>query len=94
MINLIKEGKKQIADQKGIRENFKKYYQKLYKERTIDRAEIKNYLEKVSKSKIEDYIMKGLNDPIEVEKIEMAIKQTNLGKMQGTDGISAKLYKL
>lgn len=66
----------------------------MYQEQIIDLAHIKNYIGKVSTNRIEDHVRKGLNDPTEVEEIEMAIKQAKVGKMPRTDGIPTKVYKL
>lgn len=93
VISKIKDGDKQIVDQKEIRESFTNY-QKLYQEQKINLNDIKDYLGTIPDVKINKSVIQKFNGLIEIEKIELAINQMNIGKTSGPDGISAKFYKL
>lgn len=93
VISKIKDGDKQIVDQKEIRESFTNY-QKLYQEQKINLNDIKDYLGTIPDVKINKLVIQKFNGLIEIEKIELAINQMNIGKTSGPDGISAKFCKL
>lgn len=80
-------------DQKGIKDSFTTFYQKLSQKQEILDS-IRQCLEELPDIQNKELITNRLNEPIELEEIEAAINQTHLGKSPGPDGVSVKFHKL
>uniref|UniRef100_A0A670IGS1 Reverse transcriptase domain-containing protein n=1 Tax=Podarcis muralis TaxID=64176 RepID=A0A670IGS1_PODMU len=94
MINKIKVNEQLIEDPKEIKENFLKFYEKLYKKEKEDITQIEKYLENYRGRNITEEERTRLNNPITTEEIQGAIRKMKLGKAPGPDGLSAKYYKV
>uniref|UniRef100_A0A670KB41 Reverse transcriptase domain-containing protein n=1 Tax=Podarcis muralis TaxID=64176 RepID=A0A670KB41_PODMU len=94
VINKIRIEDQIVEDPKRIKENFIKFYEKLYKRKKEDIIGIKKYLEENRMKGLTEEEKIQLNKPIKTEEIQEAIKKMKLGKAPGPEGLSAKYYKV
>lgn len=69
---------------------FENFYEHLYGSSDPD---MNKFLTKICIPKMMDLHRQGLNHPITVQEIEWAVDKLKLGKVPGTDGLSAEFYE-
>lgn len=82
-----------IRDQEGIKLNFVKFYESLYKSPKIRNEDIESYLERVSIPDIIERMGEELKKEFEEEEIVDALKSTSREKAPGPDGYTSLFYK-
>uniref|UniRef100_A0A803TDX0 Reverse transcriptase domain-containing protein n=1 Tax=Anolis carolinensis TaxID=28377 RepID=A0A803TDX0_ANOCA len=93
-ITRIKVGDKEFVEEKEILNQFKIFYEDLYKKDQVDKEKITEYLGKLNLQKITEEDRTILNEEISEKEIVQAIKKLDGTKTPGPDGFSAVYYKV
>ena len=91
---LVTEDGKQVSDQNEILKMMGKYYQKLYKSKSVRQTDIDSYLQKVqSENKLSEAQKEKLENMPTEKEFFSAINGLKENKSPGIDGIPIEFYK-
>uniref|UniRef100_A0A670K665 Reverse transcriptase domain-containing protein n=1 Tax=Podarcis muralis TaxID=64176 RepID=A0A670K665_PODMU len=83
-----------IQNPKEIKDCFQRYFKQLYAQGPQNEAKIEKFLEINGLQEISQENKLILNERISEQEVEGAIKNLQLGKSPGPDGLSSKYYKI
>lgn len=84
---------KLTMDQTKIKEEFQKFYTKLYKGQQISKQKIANFIKKTDLKPFTEQQRNLLNAPITTSEITEIIKRSKKGKSPGPDGLPIEYYQ-
>ena len=82
-----------IQKKKDILNEIQNFYQNLYNSQNIPDTNIHKYLEDFTLPTLNDNQKKNIGSFITEKEIDNAIKEMNLNKSPGSDGLTAEFYK-
>lgn len=93
--SLQNDNNENIVDPIEIKENFKKFYEKLYRSETDPNTfEMKHFLDSIHIPKISEIIKGELEKAVTFVELSTAIDSMKGGKTPGPDGIPIEVYKM
>uniref|UniRef100_A0A803TF39 Reverse transcriptase domain-containing protein n=1 Tax=Anolis carolinensis TaxID=28377 RepID=A0A803TF39_ANOCA len=93
VVTKLKEADKIYTQEEEIRNNFAKFYKKLYQDEQINKERITEYIGQCNIQRISEEQREELNKEITEGEIIKAIKSMKTNKAPGPDGLTAIYYK-